>query len=257
LRHLDCMELYNSPRQYDIEYDDLKDDIPYYLDRIAPKGSSVLELACGTGRVTMELAKAGFSMTGLDISEAMLSTAKAKAAAEGLGEGEGGIRWVLGDCRSFRFDRKFPWVIFPFNSLCHLHHRESVEACFARVREHLLPHGTFLLDLVNPSYELLTCDPDENPPVMEYYDEDAGGIVVIREHAEYHQISQVKRITWTYWHKDELLKTSHLTMRLFYPQEIDALLYYNGFEVIERTGDYRSSRFIDYSPRQMLVCKPI
>jgi SAM-dependent methyltransferase len=64
---IDCKSLYESPEQYDIEYDYLKDDIPYYTDLLSKHPGSVLELACGTGRVTVELSKAGFEMTGLDL----------------------------------------------------------------------------------------------------------------------------------------------------------------------------------------------
>lgn len=249
MEELDCMKLYEDPDQYDIEYDDLKDDIDYYLKRI-PAGQHVLELGCGTGRVSIELAREGRKVTGLDISRPMLEVASQKAHEAGVG-----IELLEADCRNFLLNKGFPWVIFPFNSFCHLHDLSSIEGCLRSVVNHLEPDGRFILDLVNPTYELLTCSPDDNPAVAEFPDTLGRGQIVIREFAVYDELAQIKRITWTYWLGDGLVKTTHLNMRLFYPQEIDGLLHYNGLEVIERSGNYDGCPFADGSPRHLLVCR--
>lgn len=245
-----CLDLYRLPYQYDIEYGDYADDIPYYLARLGSIPGPVLELACGTGRVTLPLARAGYDITGLDFSEDMLGLAQEKASAANLH-----ADWVWSDCRSFRLGRLYSRILLPFNSLCHLHDRESVEACFSRVVEHLAVNGQFILDLANPSYELLTCDLDDNAPVAEYCDVNTGQMVLIREQAVYDESAQTKCITWTYYIGERLLRTAYLDMRLFYPMEMEALLHYSGLKVIERLGGYAGEPYTFRCSRQLLVCE--
>src|SRR5687767_2032444 len=61
---------------YDLEHDDFRDDIPFYLNSIAVVGDPVLELGCGTGRLLRAIADAGFRVTGIDRSEPMLERAR-------------------------------------------------------------------------------------------------------------------------------------------------------------------------------------
>jgi cyclopropane fatty-acyl-phospholipid synthase-like methyltransferase len=69
-------------------------------------GQSILDVGCGTGRHSIELAKRGFAVTGLDVSAGMLAEAKRKAAAAKVD-----ITWVEADATAFTFDRGFDAVI--------------------------------------------------------------------------------------------------------------------------------------------------
>src|SRR6476469_8323665 len=75
---------------YDLEYTGYSDDLPFYVQyaqALDPgKELPVLELGCGTGRVLLELARAGFGAVGVDASEGMLAVCREKAAAMGLGD---------------------------------------------------------------------------------------------------------------------------------------------------------------------------
>ncbi len=75
--------LYNG-RHYDLTNRDIVEDIPFYLNQVRKYGEPVLELACGTGRITIPLAEQGIQITGLDITDSMLAQAKKKAAGNGL-----------------------------------------------------------------------------------------------------------------------------------------------------------------------------
>ena len=79
MKDLDCYDLYKDPRHYDLHNKDLVADIPFILSQIEKFGDPALELACGTGRITIPIAEKGYRVTGLDISEPMLSHAKKKA----------------------------------------------------------------------------------------------------------------------------------------------------------------------------------
>jgi len=120
--------LLRDGRHYDLLSKGVIDDIPFYLRHVKKYGDPVLELACGTGRVTIPLAESGINITGIDISESMLSHAQAKAK-----EKEVAIEWIKGDCRDFKLNKKFNLIMFPFNTIAILHELKSIESCFSSV----------------------------------------------------------------------------------------------------------------------------
>src|SRR5512133_1688402 len=131
----------------------VKDDVPFYLDWAARTGGSVLELACGTGRVTIPLAEAGHEVWGIDLSAAMLTRLREKLARfpEGVRDR---VQARLGDMSSFDLERVFPLIIIPFRSFQLLTRDEQLRGCLASVRRHLAPGGRFILDVFRP-YGLL------------------------------------------------------------------------------------------------------
>ena len=110
---------------------------------IAP-GARVLDLACGTGTLTIHLAKAGYQMTGLDISESMLAMARRKHEEAGL---ELPITWVCEDMRTFLFDEPFDAVVCHYDSLNHLSNETELRGTFLQVSQALRSGGLFLFDL--------------------------------------------------------------------------------------------------------------
>jgi SAM-dependent methyltransferase len=250
MKPVDSSGIYRDGRHYDLENVDIRDDIPFYIQKIAEYGEPVLELACGTGRITIPIAERGVSVAGLDISEAMLAHARDKAARKNLE-----IEWIAADCRTFTIDRRFKLIFFPFNSFLHLHDLESIEACLGRVREHLADGGRFIIDIFNPSLNILTRDPSLRYPVGEYPDPDGRGAVVITESNVYDPATQINYIKWYFkigQSPDETVE--ELNLRILYPQEFDALLKYNGFSIEAKYGDYARNPFASGSPKQIVVC---
>ena len=106
-------------RFYDWDYKDFASDIPLYLELARQYGSPFLEIACGTGRVMLPLARAGFEIAGLDISEPMLRRARAKWEAEPK-EVRERISFIHDDMRNFQLGRTFSAVLVPNASLFNL-----------------------------------------------------------------------------------------------------------------------------------------
>ncbi len=127
-----------DPRDYDSRVT-TTEDVDFWLQE-GLASQPLLELGCGTGRLTIPLASEGFDITGLDISEHMLRRARAKAR-----EADVEVTWLQGDMRAFDLDRQFAMIFCPFGTFNHLRHDE-VAQCLASVREHLLPGGYFVLD---------------------------------------------------------------------------------------------------------------
>src|SRR5207244_1015020 len=98
----ESIPLYRDGRHYDALNGFLVADIPFYMEEARKAGGPVLELACGTGRLTIPIAQAGVEIVGLDLSPSMLSHACTKAKAAGVD-----IKFVEGDCRTFALGRKF------------------------------------------------------------------------------------------------------------------------------------------------------
>jgi SAM-dependent methyltransferase len=250
MRPADIKHLYFDGRHYDAKYKEFKADIPFYLRKVKRYGDPVLELGCGTGRIAIPLAEAGYKVTGLDASQPMLSEARRKSEAAGVQ-----VEWIHADCRQFNLDKKFKIILFPFSGLAHLFDLESVEACFACVRRHMTEHGTFIIDYFNVGLEFLLRDPEKRYPSAEYPHPDGNGQVVITENNRYDPVTQINHVKWYYnieGHTDEVVED--LDMRIFYPQELDALLRYGGFAIDAKFGDYNEGGFQKESRRQLIVC---
>lgn len=103
-------------RFYDLDpRDNVTHDLPFYLEYAAHADGPVLELGCGTGRVALTLARAGHSVTGLDLSNTMLDLFREKHAREAP-DVRDRLRIVHGHMADFRLDERFALVIMPYNA---------------------------------------------------------------------------------------------------------------------------------------------
>ena len=221
--------LYDGVNQFDW-------DVPFYTKWLKEKGGDVLELCCGTGRLTIPLAQAGISMHGLDGSSSMLERAKEKISAASLN-----IPLYEGDMRSFSLNKKFSSIFIPFNSLQCLYPLDDVLATFAQVKEHLLPGGQFIFDVFNPSIDFMVDRAKVYREVTTFTNE-KGQKVRISERCKYDSAGQVNRVTWRH-DIDGVVREAKLDMRCFYPLELEAIIRLSGFEVVAVFGDFDEGVF--------------
>lgn len=244
--------IYDDAIAYDLMFGNrASDNLQFYIDQIAECGKRVLELGCGTGRVTIPLALQGLEVSGIDIEESMLARAREKAAQDGAS-----VEWVHGDIRDFDLGKQFDAVIFPANSIAHMLDNQSVEACLACVRRHLTDNGRFIFQAFNPILQVFTRDPNQRYPVDEFEDLHGRGRVTVTESNIYDQVLQINNIKWYYLFHDtgeEIVKD--LPLRMYFPQELDSLLRHNGFEIIAKYGDFNGTPFLTKPERQIPVCR--
>lgn len=126
-----------------------EDDLPLYLDLAARQGGTVLELACGTGRLLVPLARAGNRVTGVDLSPHMLDLAQEKLAREDADTRQR-TRLVQGDMRDFDLGEEFDLAIIAVKSFVYLTRREEQLETLRSVARHLRPGGLLAMDLLNP-----------------------------------------------------------------------------------------------------------
>lgn len=133
----------------ELDYRAWADFIEACFDRYLPERPSlVLDLACGTGRMTIELARRGYEMIGADGSEDMLSEAMTESALDETLEKP--PFFILQDMRRFELYGTVGAVTCCLDSLNYLTGDGDLDACFACVHNYLDPDGLFLFDMNTP-----------------------------------------------------------------------------------------------------------
>jgi SAM-dependent methyltransferase len=137
-------------RFYDPWSRSVTEDIGFYVDEAVASGGPVVELAVGTGRVAIPIAKAGIDVIGIDASPGMLAVARAAAEVAGV---EDRIELRLGDLRDPPVSERAPLVICPFRSLLHMETEEEKLRALRAARTALDDDGRFVFDVFAPSRE--------------------------------------------------------------------------------------------------------
>lgn len=227
---------YEDPAYYDEAYADRTNDVAFYVDVALERRGPVLEYGVGSGRVAIPLARHGLRVTGVDHSAPMLAALRAKIAREHEAVGRR-ITLRRGDMRTARLDGRFALVLCPFNGFLHLYTRRDVERFLARVRAHLAPKGTFVFDVALPSLTDLGRDPERayrTPP----FRHPSAGVVRYAEHYDYDPLRQVLDVRMCFAPKRGRPFETPLSHRQFFPQELEALLHYNGFAIEKALADF-------------------
>ncbi len=221
----------------------------FYLEEARRSGGPVLELACGTGRLTLPLAREGHAVVGLDASPQMLAAARRKAAERRLA-----LSFVLGDMRAFDLGRRFGLVIISCNSLAHLIGTEEVLACLGAVRRHLSPGGILAFDVVRPDVHSLSRPEDERRRL------DLGpnpcSAIEAEEVASYDPVVQVRTSCWHLRrHGFPVQAMAPIRLRQFFPQELPLLLRMAGLELTARHGDFARRPLAAHSLNQICLAR--
>jgi SAM-dependent methyltransferase len=245
------LEGYRDAQAYDVEDGGYDADYPLTEQWARATGGPLLDLACGTGTMAIRLAEQGFQVTGVDIIPEMIAWASQKALSQGVS-----IDWVVADARTFHFQKQFPFIYMLGNAFQHFLSRADQEALLAGVREHLHPRGCFLFGTRHPSPRNLF---EARFPEPQKYTAPDGRDYVISEHQEYDPITQIQHYTFhERWLGPEGLqekKTLRTALRYVFPQEMEALLYYNGFQIRSCYGNWQQEPLTATSRYMIYVCQ--
>ena len=140
----DNLEEFADPVNYD-RADTGDAGVAFYSALAREAGGPVLELARGTGRVTIPVAKTGLPVTGVDIVPGMLARARSKSA--GLP-----VRWLEGDARTFDLGERFRLVFLTGNAFQAFVTNDEQAAVLRRVHAHLDDEGLFAFETRNPLF---------------------------------------------------------------------------------------------------------
>lgn len=234
---------------YDV-YVQTSRDIPFFVNEARQVEGEVLELMCGTGRVSIPLLEAGTVLSCVDYSPAMLALLREKLAARGLAAD---VREM--DVRRLALGKQFAQIIIPFHAFAELTKVEDQRQTLRQIKEHLAPTGTFICTLHNPPVRRQRIDGQWR--LWGEFDLRDGGKLFLwgREEREYqsqlvsgNQRYKVYDSSGTL--KDERSVTTRF--RLLARDEFAALAQESGFHTVAIYGDYGYQPYVEESSPFML-----
>jgi SAM-dependent methyltransferase len=234
-------------------------DVVFYRDAAREFGDPVLELGCGTGRITMALAEAGKRITGLDLSERMLERAVKKRAALHV-EARERVHLVQGDMAWFDLGETFRLVIIPFRPFQHLLEVRQQMDCLDCVRKHLAPGGRLILDVFQTDAERMH-DPVHMREMLvtEYNTVDGRRVKISERVIAFHRAEQRNDVEMIFSiaHRDGRQERLVFAwpLRYFFRYEIEHLLARCGFRVDAEYGDFDRTLIRDDSPEMIFVAE--
>jgi len=258
-------QLYRRPDEYDLEHLGDDEDIQFYVGLARSlKPKSVLELACGTGRITIPLAqegaRSGFSVVGLDTEPAMLKQAgqkvkKSPAAVRAQ------ISLVEGDMRTWRRRTPFDLIVIPCSSISHVLELRDQLAIWDRALQNLSSGGRFVVETTMPNFAAYA-DSFASPPrtIVEIdrdvFDQKTRTRLIRHRTVTYMPAEQRARIRFLY----EKYQGKNAVERyiddfeshVYFPRELHLIFMHAGFEIESVYGDYSRHQLRSLS-RQMIV----
>jgi len=218
------------------------DDVAFVATAAREAPGGILELGCGTGRLAIPLATAGFEVVGLDLSTAMLDVARAKARS--LDDAaRARVVFLEGDMTDYELGRRFGVVCAVFRVFMALLDVDAQLAALAAARRHLAPGGLLIIDLFDPRVDLLV--PGTQPVSRPVTASLPNGSIV--EAGPYERTSDMVRQgfveRWRFVERGRdgthlRVEEEELSMRWTYRYEMRHLLTLAGFDDLREYGDY-------------------
>jgi len=206
------------------------------------KKAKILDLGCGHGRHSVELALRGYKVTGQDLNKYFLKLAEDSSKESGVD-----VRWIRSDMRKIPFKHEFDAVVNLFTAFGYLENDDEDEKVIKQIAKVLKPRGKLLIDVANRDRIIgnyIERDwmvlPDATIELIEHkYDPIKGGHDDIR----------------TYVHSDGTRKKFVLKVRMYTAAEIISMMKCAGLEFKEAYGDYNFSPYKMYSRRCILLAQ--
>jgi SAM-dependent methyltransferase len=215
---------------------DVLDPTVEFLARLAGSGRA-LEFAVGTGRVGVPLAGRGVAVTGVELSEAMVSQLRQKVNEQTLPV-------VVGDMATTRVEGEFALVYLVWNTLSNLQTQDEQVECFKNAARHLGPGGRFVIELQVPPLRRL-------PPGQL-----AAPFTVTNNYLGFDifDVATQRCTSHHYWHEaDGTVRHGAGHFRYVWPSECDLMARMAGMELERRLGDWDGSPFTSESESHVSV----
>jgi SAM-dependent methyltransferase len=236
------------PNLYHAHHSRYTEDLPFWLDLAAQVGDPVLELGCGTGRVLIPLAEAGFHSIGIDHDLVML-----RFLRERIGEVKTRPCILAADITQFNLTVKFSLIILPCNTFSVLNKIERL-ACLECVHSHVKHGGLFAVSIPNPETLANLPAHSSNELEDEFLHPETGNPVQVS--SSWRRTRDTFQVTWTYDHlfpDGRVERFTAETVHQVLPADdyLDEILN-AGLEIIQVYGDFNRSQYQVDSP--YLIC---
>ena len=231
-------------------------DLPFYLDLAEQSRGPVLEVACGTGRVLLAIARKGIEICGVDNSRPMLQVLHDNLARE-LPEVRQRVSVQKGDLRTLRLQQKFPLVMIPFRPMQHMFTIEDQVAALKTAAVHLMDDGILAFDVFYPKFEMIWTKVGEEVAEMEWTSESDPSKTVRRffRKDSVDKINQIFSFTFifrTYQSGDLVLEETEAFKLCYYTYpHLRALFLLAGLEPVAEYGSFAKTP-LDNTAEQMI-----
>ena len=205
-----------------------------------PAGSAILDLCCGHGRHAIALAKRGYRVTGLDLSEVFLQHAQSEAEAQGVQ-----VRWVHGDMRNIPFENEFDAVINIFTAFGYLENEDEDQVVLRQIQKALKPGGLFLLETKNREWLMRNLDPSE---VIRY----ENGLIVLEER-DFDLLTDICNVKVTMLHPDGNRREYSHAARMYTLRDYVHMLATAGLQIQAYYGGLDGSKLSLSSGRLVVI----
>jgi len=242
-------------RYYDGAYDSKADlvDLPFYVGEASKSDGPILEVGCGTGRITKAIADLGKEVVGVDASATMLEILK--KSIEGK-EVENLIQLIEGDLRTLQLGRKFPLIILPFRVLQHMYTLEDQKSAFERISAHLEPGGAVIFDVFHPRFESVYSGVGEAIEDLSWQDNNGNRVTRTFVKDRFDKVDQTfeGRFIYRTFKADACIKedVTPLKMACYTVPHITLLLDGAGLEARKRFGGFDRAP-LDNAAREIIV----
>jgi len=247
---------------YDESVPDWPGELDFYQQLAAPvktSGGTMLEVACGTGRITLRLAQQGVNIVGLDLSEKMLAVARRKS------QNLSNFRLVQGDMRSFDLGERFELVIIPGHSFQHLNTPQDQADCLACIQNHLAPGGRLVLHLDYPNFSWLGSLVGEKAGIFEneecFLHPQTGNRVQAKRAWWFETSTQTATCQSRWEEMDEsgkfiqMIQKEPVRLHAIFPFEVEHMLVRAGLSIDMVCGDFYRNPLHDQSPGMIWLAK--
>ncbi|KYG30578.1 class I SAM-dependent methyltransferase [Bacillus gaemokensis] len=251
-------ENYRMADFYDDQYGVVEHDIPFWLD-ITKDQNEILEIACGTGRITIPLLEAGKKVHAIDYSDEMLKILDEKINSK-YPEFKDQIFMQNQDMRNLNLNKKFDMIIITSNSLNHIETNKDLQKTFQSIHNHLNENGVLVFDILNPKFNFLLRDPNGvyAEEILKYGE--SNKFFKTWENNSYSYKEQINYVTYYYQFCDEsgtntaenIIKMQ-LKVRLYFPQEIDYVIQKSGFKIRKKYDWYDQRPWEGNTGEQILI----
>jgi SAM-dependent methyltransferase len=232
-------------------------DVEFYVDEALAANGPVLELGCGTGRVLIPIARAGVTIDGLDGSPNMLARCREKLLAEPA-KVQSRVTLHESDMRSFELPKQFALITIPFRPFQHLLTVDDQLECLRSIHRHLTAEGRLILDIFNPSIDLLVNRPlgvemVEGPPFEMPDGRSVTRSFKISNPDRFEQVNDIELI-YDVTHRDGRTERQvhAFRMRYFFRYEVEHLLARSGFAVEQLYAGYDRSAYGSTYPGELI-----
>jgi SAM-dependent methyltransferase len=206
-----------------------------FLAELAGDGPA-LELGIGTGRIALPLARRGIRVHGIDLSEAMLARLRAKPGAEQIG-------LTVGDFATTSVEERFSVAYLVFNTIMNLTTQDEQVASFQNVAGHLMPGGSFVIEVGVPDLQRLPRG--ETFRLFDVSDTHLG--------IDEYDIANQQLVSHHFWAVDERFEKFSGPFRYVWPAELDLMARMAGMTLRERWAGWQREPFTSESTKHVSV----